>query len=76
MQTCNWHGADKFNLRVMTTTTRLNDVSNYYIEIPTTIVQESANNFKSKTVNVSGEHGFWMDFMLFGFSWNTDVLNP
>ena len=50
----NWHGADKFNLRVMTTTTRLNDSSNYYITIPTTIVQEPPNNFESKTVNVGG----------------------
>ncbi|VXA57927.1 Rhombotarget A [Acinetobacter proteolyticus] len=50
----NWHGADKFNLRVMTTTTRFNDVSNYYITIPTTIVQDPPNNFESKTVNVSG----------------------
>ena len=63
----NWHGADKFNLRVMTTTTRLNDVSNYYIEIPTTIVQDPPNNFKSKTVNVSGgSMGFAAIFMLLG----------
>lgn len=50
----NWHGADKFNLRIITTTTRFNDVSNYYITIPTTIVQDPPNNFESKTVNVSG----------------------
>lgn len=50
----NWHGADKFNLRIITTTTRFNDVSNYYISIPTTIVQDPPNNFESKTVNVSG----------------------
>lgn len=63
----NWHGADKFNLRVMTTTTRLNDVSNYYIEIPATIVQDPPNNFKSKTVNVSGgSMGFGAIFMLLG----------
>ncbi|MDH0031247.1 MULTISPECIES: rhombotarget A [unclassified Acinetobacter] len=60
-----WHGADKFNLRVMTTTTRFNDVSNYYITIPTTIVQDPPNNFKSKTVNVSGGSiGFGAIFML------------
>ncbi|AWA48467.1 GlyGly-CTERM sorting domain-containing protein [Acinetobacter junii] len=29
-------------------------VSNYYITIPTTIVQDPPNNFESKTVNVSG----------------------
>lgn len=50
----NWHGADKFNLRIITTTTRFNDVSNYYITIPTTIVQDPPSNFESKTVNVSG----------------------
>lgn len=50
----NSHGADKFNLRIITTTTRFNDVSNYYITIPTTIVQDPPNNFESKTVNVSG----------------------
>ncbi|MDA3507698.1 rhombotarget A [Acinetobacter junii] len=50
----NWHGADKFNSRIITTTTRFNDVSNYYITIPTTIVQDPPNNFESKTVNVSG----------------------
>ncbi|USA47658.1 rhombotarget A [Acinetobacter sp. C26M] len=49
-----WHGADKFNLRIMTTTTRFNDESNYYITVPTTIVQDPPNNFPSKTVKVSG----------------------
>ena len=62
-----WHGADKFNMRIMTTTTRFNDVSNYYITIPTTIVQDPPNNFKSKTVNVSGgSMGFAAIFMLLG----------
>ena len=62
-----WHGADKFNLRVMTTTTRFNDVSNYYIDIPTTIIQDPPNNFKSKTVNVSGGSiGFSAIFILLG----------
>ena len=43
------------------------DVSNYYIEIPTTIVQDPPNNFKSKTVNVSGgSMGFAAIFMLLG----------
>ncbi len=63
----NWHGADMFNLRVMTSTTRLNDVSNYYISIPTTIVQEPPNNFQNKTVNVSGGgSGLGAIFMLLG----------
>ncbi len=60
-----WHGADKFNLRVMTTTTRFNDVSNYFIDIPTTIVQDPPNNFKSKTVNV-GSFGLGAILALFG----------
>ncbi|WP_312102441.1 rhombotarget A [Acinetobacter venetianus] len=63
----NWHGADKFNLRIITTTTRFNDVSNYYITIPTTIVQDPPNNFESKTVNVGGgSFGFPAILMLFG----------
>lgn len=63
----NWHGADKFNLRIITTTTRFNDVSNYYITIPTTIVQDPPNNFESKTVNVSGgSFGLTSILMLLG----------
>ncbi|WP_436872930.1 rhombotarget A [Acinetobacter haemolyticus] len=49
-----WHGADMFKMRIMTTTTRFNDISTQYIEIPTNIVQEPNNNFKSKTVNTGG----------------------
>ena len=65
----NWHGADKFNLRVMTTTTRFNDESNYYISIPTTIVQDPHNNFQSKTVNVGGgSFGIGAIFALFGLT--------
>ncbi len=63
----NWHGADKFNMRIMTTTTRFNDVSNYYITIPTTIVQDPPDNFKSKTVNVGGgSFGMGAILALFG----------
>lgn len=63
----NWHGSDEFNMRVMTTTTRFNDVSNYYITIPTTIVQAPPNNFQSKTVNVGGgSFGIGAIFALFG----------
>ncbi len=63
----NWHGADKFNMRIITTTTRFNDISNYYITIPTTIVQDPPNNFESKTVNVSGGSiGISAIFMLLG----------
>lgn len=52
-----WHGADIFKLRIMTTLTRFNNVTNYYIDIPTNIVQDPPDTFKSKTVNVSG--GSW-----------------
>ncbi|MCU4577311.1 rhombotarget A [Acinetobacter courvalinii] len=63
----NWHGSDEFNMRVMTTTTRFNDISNYYITIPTTIVQAPPNNFQSKTVNVGGgSFGIGAIFALFG----------
>ena len=63
----NWHGADKFNMRIITTTTRFNDVSNYYVTIPTTIVQDPPNNFESKTVNVGGGSiGFSAIFILLG----------
>ncbi|RLZ11011.1 rhombotarget A [Acinetobacter sp. 2JN-4] len=63
----NWHGADIFKLRIMTTTTRFNDVTSNYIEIPTTIVQDPKNNFKSKTVKTSGGGiGFGAILMLVG----------
>jgi rhombotarget A family protien len=61
----NWHGADKFNIRIITTITRLNDSSNYYIDIPTTIVQDPPNNFQSRTVNVGSMDFGWI-LMIFG----------
>lgn len=61
----NWHGADKFNIRVMTSITRLNDPSNYYIDIPTTIVQDPPNNFQSRTVNVGSMDFGWI-LIIFG----------
>ncbi|MGR0305005.1 rhombotarget A [Acinetobacter beijerinckii] len=63
----NWHGADKFNIRIITTITQLNDPTNYYIDIPATVVQDPPNTFKSKTVNVGGGGlGFGIIFGLFG----------
>ncbi|MCH7336042.1 rhombotarget A [Acinetobacter sp. NIPH 2699] len=63
----NWHGADMFKMRIITTTTRFNDASSRYIEIPTNIVQEPKNNFQSKKVNVGGGSiGFGAILMLFG----------
>lgn len=62
-----WHGADMFKLRVMTTITRFNDATSYYIDIPTNIVQDPPNNFQSKTVNVSGgSFGTGVILMLLG----------
>ncbi|MCH7313660.1 rhombotarget A [Acinetobacter sp. ANC 3882] len=52
-----WHGADMFKMRIMTTITRFNNATNYYIDIPTNIVQDPPDTFTSKTVNVSG--GSW-----------------
>lgn len=62
-----WHGADMFKMRIMTTITRFNNVTNYYIEIPTNIVQDPPDTFKSKTVNVSGGSlGVGAIFLLLG----------
>lgn len=62
-----WHGADIFKLRIMTTLTRFNNVTNYYIDIPTNIVQDPPDTFQSKTVNVSGgSFGFGAILALFG----------
>ena len=62
-----WHGADMFKMRIMTTITRFNNATNYYIEIPTNIVQDPPDTFQSKTVNVSGgSFGFGAIFTLLG----------
>ena len=62
----NWHGADIFKLRVMTTATRLNDdLANRYLEVPTKIVQDPPDNFKSKTVS-TGSFGISAILMLLG----------
>ncbi|MFW1951089.1 MULTISPECIES: rhombotarget A [Acinetobacter] len=61
----NWHGADKFNIRVITTITRLNNASNYYIDIPVSVLQNPPNRFESKTVNVGSFNLTWV-LVLFG----------
>lgn len=61
----NWHGQDMFKLRVMTTITRFNDATSYYIDIPTNIDQAPPNDFQSKTVNV-GSFGVGAILMLLG----------
>ncbi len=50
----NWHGSDEFKILVVTTTTRFNDSSNPYIEIPTKVVQSPENNFEDYKVKTSG----------------------
>ncbi|ENW92712.1 rhombotarget A [Acinetobacter dispersus] len=60
-----WHGADIFKMRIMTTITRFNNVTNYYIEIPTNIVQDPPDTFQSKTVNV-GSFSWGAILALFG----------
>ena len=55
----NWHGADEFKILVVTTTTRFNDSSNPYIEIPTKVVQSPENNFEDYKVKTSGGGFGW-----------------
>ncbi len=50
----NWHGADEFNILVVTTTTRFNDSRNPYIEVPAKVVQDPPNTFEDKKVKTSG----------------------
>lgn len=48
-----WHGADIFEVQVVTSSTRFN-VSKPYLPITTQIVQEPDNKFEDKTVKTSG----------------------
>ncbi len=50
----NWHGADEFDLQVISTTTRFNDSKSPYITIPVNIVQAPTNDFENKSVKTSG----------------------
>lgn len=50
----NWQGADEFKILVVTTTTRLNESSNPYIEIQTKIVQDPPDTFQDSKVKTSG----------------------
>ena len=49
-----WRGADEFKILVVTTTTRLNESSNPYIEIPAKIVQNPPDTFQDSKVKTSG----------------------
>lgn len=51
----NWHGADEFKIRVVTTLTRFSTSNNSkYIDIPVHIAQDPPNTFEDKTVNLGG----------------------
>ena len=50
----NWHGADQFNVLLVSTTTRFTDSSNPYISISTTISQAPPNTFQDYKVKTSG----------------------
>lgn len=51
----NWHGADDFEIQVITSSTRFNqEVETKYINVAVTIFQEPDNTMESKTVETSG----------------------
>lgn len=55
----NWHGSDEFNIRVITTLTRLNESTKRYLQMSAKIVQDPPNSFQNKSVNTgSGAIGF------------------
>lgn len=51
-----WHGADIFEIQVVTSSTRFNK-SKPYLVLSTQIVQEPKNEMKDKSVKTSG--GAW-----------------
>jgi rhombotarget A family protien len=59
----NWHGADIFEIQVVTSSTRFNKTKPYFA-LPTQIVQEPKDDFEDKTVKTSG--GSWGFIGLFG----------
>ena len=50
----NWHGADIFKIRLVTTTTRFNDSQNPYLEIKVQVTQAPAGQMESSKVKTSG----------------------
>ncbi|OTG83490.1 rhombotarget A [Acinetobacter sp. ANC 5054] len=50
----NWHGADIFELRVVTSSTRFNTSAKNYLAAEVRIVQEPTGEMESKTVKTSG----------------------
>lgn len=62
----NWHGADIFNLQVVTSSTRFNENKKYLL-LEAYMVQEPNNNFEDKSVKTSGGAlGVFGLFALFG----------
>ncbi|MHA3891420.1 rhombotarget A [Acinetobacter sp. GXMZU3951] len=56
----NWHGADIFKIRLVTTTTRFNDSENPYLEIKVQVTQAPAGQMESSKVKTSGGSlGMW-----------------
>ncbi|WP_080649426.1 rhombotarget A [Acinetobacter pittii] len=64
----NWHGADVFNLLVVTTTTRFNNAADVYLTIPVQIVQDPPSGIEDKSVSAGGggSVGGGLVFGLFG----------
>jgi len=50
----NWHGADIFKIRLVTTTTRFNDSQNPYLEVKVQVTQAPAGQMESSKVETSG----------------------
>lgn len=50
----NWHGADVFNLLVVTTTTRFNDAADVYLTVAVQIVQDPPSGIEDKSVSTGG----------------------
>ena len=63
----NWHGADIFELRVVTSSTRFNTSAKNYLAAVVRIFQEPNNEMESKTVKTSGGALGWVSiFALLG----------
>ncbi|NNG75728.1 rhombotarget A [Acinetobacter sp. ANC 4277] len=62
----NWHGADIFNLQVVTSSTRFNENKKYMV-LEAYMVQEPNNDFEDKSVKTSGGALGWFGlFAVFG----------
>lgn len=62
----NWHGADIFNLQVVTSSTRFNENKKYMV-LEAYMVQEPNNEFEDKSVKTSGGALGWFSlFAVFG----------